>query len=185
MTKETTHPHPNPSLYRVQQYGGALLLAVMLLTVPLQVVIALGADAGLFILTAGLTLLLTMPVIMLLTVSPPVTVSKDGLTLKPLIGPERLIAWQDVVAVKDYTLLPQPDQEMERRALQGKRNYQAAQGKMLVVRGLPFYYRCAGFFAGEGGQPLIALTNRTHTGYDQLIKRVQHYAASAIAEDAL
>lgn len=76
------------------------------------------------------------------------------------------------LAVKDYTLLPAPDQEFERRALQGRKKYRPAQGKMLIVRGLPPQYRIAGFFAGENAQPLIALTSRTHTDYDRLIQRM-------------
>ena len=43
---------------------------------------------------------------------------------------------------------------------------------MLVIRGLPVQYRVTGFFVGEGFKPVIALTSRTHTDYDRLIKKV-------------
>lgn len=178
MTQASTHLHPKPALERLQQYGGAALLLVILLAIPLQALLGLALGGFLFLMTALLLALLALPVVMLITVSPGVTVDDDGLHLHPRIWRARFIPWGDVLAVKDYPLLPRREQETERRLLQGKRRYQAAQGKMLIVRGLPPQYRVAGYFAGEGGQPIIALTNRSHSDYERLIKRVLRHTGN-------
>ena len=78
-------------------------------------------------------------------------------------------------AIKDYPLLPPKDVEAARRALVGRQRYRAAEGKMLIIPSLPLPYRFTGLFAGEGFIGVIALTNRTHTDYDTLIKQVKKY----------
>jgi hypothetical protein len=44
---------------------------------------------------------------------------------------------------------------------------------MLVIPSLPAPYRIAGFLAGEGAKPVIALTTRTHSDYDALVEAIQ------------
>jgi hypothetical protein len=44
-------------------------------------------------------------------------------------------------------------------------------------------YRVGGFFAGEQGRKIIALTNRTHTDYDRLSKQVTKYTSKAIHQE--
>ncbi|MCU0514620.1 MAG: PH domain-containing protein [Anaerolineae bacterium] len=172
MPPSSRYAHPSPLLYRVQQVAVLALLAALLVAAALQLLLALLLSSILFALMSVGLVLLAAPVLMLRVVSPPVDVEADGLRLRPLFGRERVIAWGDILRVRDYTLLPQPDQERERRALQGRKNYRPAQGKMLVVRGLPPVYRIAGFFAGERAQPIIALTTRTHTDYERLVQQV-------------
>ncbi|XWX02935.1 hypothetical protein VZO05_10515 [Aggregatilineales bacterium SYSU G02658] len=165
--------HPTPPRYRLEQrLLMALLLAVVAGAVG-QLMLALLLRSLLFGLGA-LTLLAFAPfILMALSVAPPLTVTADGLLIRPHWWREQLIPWGDVLAMRPYPLLPRPDQETERRALQGRKRYRAAEGWMLIVHGLPWQYRMAGFFAGAGGQPIIAITNRTHSGYDALVRQVQ------------
>lgn len=165
--------HPAPHRYRLEQrLLMALLIAVVAGAVG-QLVLALLLRSLLFGLGA-LTLLAFAPfILMTLSVAPPLMLSAEGLLIRPHWWRARLIPWADVLAVQPYPLLPRPDQETERRALQGRKRYRSAEGWMLIVRGLPWQYRMAGFFAGAGGQPIIAITNRTHSGYDALMKQVQ------------
>ncbi len=165
--------HPMPRRYRWEQrLLMALLVGVVLGSVG-QLALALLFRSLLFGLGA-VTLLAFAPfIVMALSVAPPLRLSADGLTLRPHWWRERVVAWADVVAMEPYPLLPRADQEAERRALQGRRRYRAAEGWMLKVRGLPWQYRMAGFFAGAGGHPVIAITNRTHTHYDALVRQVR------------
>lgn len=174
---KSTHTHPNPVLDRITQYGAMMLGIVMLLTTPLQILLTvLGAPGGLFVITAFLTLALVPPVIMLTAVSPAVTLEQGGLWIEPLIWKRRFVPWEDISAVKDYPLLPDANAEANRRTFVGRKNYRAAEGVMLVIPNLPPQYRIAAFFAGEGGKAIVALTNRTHTDYPKLKKKIVHYA---------
>jgi hypothetical protein len=122
MTGKTTfHTHPRPGVYKAQQYAALALLAVMLLAVPFQIFLAVALKSLLFGLTVVALLLLTLPVIMLLTVSPPVSVDDEGLHLQPLVGRAKTVAWADVLDMKNYTLLPSVEQETERRLIQGRK----------------------------------------------------------------
>ncbi len=173
---KSTHLHPNPLLDRVTQYGAVALVAVMLVATPLQIaLVLLGAPGGLFLFSGFGSLLLVPPVLLLTTASPRVTVSSDGLTIQPLIWREQFIPWSEVQAIKDYPLLPPSDSEIGRKALNGRLRYRPAQGKMLVIPALPVQYRVTGYFAGAGFTGVIALTNRTHTEYDKLIKKAMIY----------
>ena len=170
---KSAHPHPSPLLDRITQYSAAALVAVMLVATPLQIL--LSPLGGLFFFTAIATLLLIPPVLLLTAATPAVTVSPEGIAIQPRLWKPQFIPWRDVLAFKDYPLLPPHDSEVGRKALLGRRRYRPAQGKMLVIPGLPFQYRVTGFFAGEGFTPVIALTNRTHADYDKLIKKVTIY----------
>ncbi len=170
------HIHPNPLQDRIIQYGAVVLCVLMLASAPLQVSLTLlGAPGGLFIISAIVTVLLIPPVLMLTAATPPITIQTDGFWLEPVIWGRRFVPWEQVAAVKPYPLLPTADGEVQRRAFVGKQNYQPAEGIMLVIPGLPLPYRIAAFFAGEGGNTIIALTNRTHTEYPKLKKKITYY----------
>ncbi len=175
MPETHVYPHPNMGWYKLSQRLMAFLLGIMLLALPLQVLLAFLTGGGLFLLTAFMLGLLTSPLVMFLSASPPLKLSTEGITIQPLWWKERLIRWEDITEMKDYTLLPNTNSEVERRMLQGRKRYQMAQGKMLIVPSLSWQYRVAGYFAGEGGKPIIAVTNRTHTPYDDLIKRLEKH----------
>jgi hypothetical protein len=173
---KSVHLHPKPLLDRVTQYGAAALIVVMLVATVAQIALAmLGGPGGLFVFTGIATLLLVPPVLLLTTATPRVTVSPDGIIIQPLIWKEQLVRWDDVRAIKDYPLLPPSDSEIGRKAISGRRGYRPAEGKMLVIPGLPIQYRVTGYLAGEGFTGVIALTSRTHQEYDKLIKKVMIY----------
>lgn len=168
------HTHPNPLTDRLAQYGGIALTILLVLGGLGQFVLA-ALGLPLFLLSGLVTLALIAPVMMLTTATPAVTVADDGITLHPRVWRDRFVAWDDVRALKNYPLLPPKEAEVNRRAMVGKRRYRAAEGKMLVVPSLPLPYRFTGLFAGEGFTGVVALTNRTHTGYDALIRQVERH----------
>lgn len=169
--------HPNPLLYRLTQYAASTLMVLMIISAPLQIslTVFMGAPGGIFVLTALITLLLTLPVMMVTTATPPVRISDEGIWLEPLIWRNHFISWASIQTIKPYPLLPTEAQETQRRAFVGRKNYQPAQGIMLIVSGLPVHYRVTAFFAGEGSQSVIALTNRSHCNYLELKEIVQQH----------
>jgi len=172
MPDTSKHTHPSPNKDRLTQYGAVALSVVMVLSVPALVLLTLmGAPGGLFVLIGLVILSLTPIVLMVTATTPAVTLDDAGVMLHPLIWREYHIPWAAVDAVKVYPLLPPEGAEVNRRNFVGQRNYAPPEGIMLVVAQLPLQYRVVGFFAGEPGRGVIALTNRTHTDYKQL-KRV-------------
>ena len=172
MGKQTTHTHPNSTLYKLQQGILMTLIVLAVFGAVMFVVIALVLPAPLFIVMGLLVLLLSVPLFMGLLNTPPVVISDSGLTLQGFMGREIQIAWDDIHSVNDYPLLPQANQEILKQYLVGRKKYRAAEGIMLIIPSLPVLYRFAGFLAGEGGQPIIAFTNRKHTDYAILKQRI-------------
>lgn len=175
MGKQTEHTHPNLSLYKLQQAILSTLIVLALFGAVMFIIIALLLPAHLFIVMGILVLLLAIPLCMGLLNTPPVVISDEGLTIASFLGREQLIAWDDIQKVSDYPLLPQANQEILKQYLVGRKNYRPAEGIMLIIPQLPILYRFAGFLAGEGGSPIIAFTNRTHSDYDTLKRRILHY----------
>ena len=173
----STHTHPHPLTDRIAQYGGILLVAVMLFAAAGQLVIALTGQPF-FLFNTVITLLLIAPVMMLTSATPAVTVTPEGITIQPHVWRERFVPWADVRAIRNYPLLPPKDAEVLRALLQGRSRYHAAEGKMLIIPSLPLPYRCTGLFAGAGFTGVIGLTNRTHTDYDALIRQVEKYVTT-------
>lgn len=169
------HGHPRPVQERLTQYGALALLVVMLLAALVQFALGLLGLPLVFIM--GLfTLLLAAPVVMLTTITPAVTVTPQGLLLKPVLWPGQSVAWDQIRAVKPNPLLPPAGAEIGRRTLAGRANYRPAEGLLLVIPSLPVYYRIAGLFAGEGFIGVIGLTNRAHSDYARLARVVQAHA---------
>lgn len=165
--------HPNPAVDRITQYGALVLVVIMLAAALAQIVLALTIrPALLFILTSIITILMIPFVLMLTASTPGVTVTKDGLTIEPLIWKAHFVPWQDVKAVKYYPLLPQAGAEVPRKAMVGRKNYRPAEGIMLVIPSLPPQYRITGLLAGEGFTSVIGVTTRTHSNYDQLTEKI-------------
>jgi hypothetical protein len=172
--KPSLYTHPRPLLDALIQYGaaGAALLLALLLVVQVGLVLS-GQPALLIVFTAITLLLLLAPALMLTTATPAVSLDDAGITLHPRLWRQQHIAWSSISSVKPYPLLPEAGSEQVRKALVGRSKYQPAQGMMFIVPSLPFYYRFTGFFAGEGFTPVIALTNRTHRDYEQLIQHAR------------
>lgn len=177
---QTHYTHPNPTAYKLTQWLILIAIIIILLTVPLQIMIAvIYPQAVLFYLMALITLTLTAPLILYVTATPTVSLDDTGLTVHPLIGKSRHLDWDDIQAVKEYPLLPRQNHEVNKRLVVGRKRYQQAEGIMLITAELPLIYRVGGFFAGERGRKIIALTNRTHTDYDQLVKQVMKHTGKA------
>jgi len=168
-----TYTHPSPTTYRITQWLLMIVLCVTLLSVPLQIVIALlYPQAVLFYLSAGITLLLTSPILLYLFTTPTVSLDTNGITIHPLIGKPHTLTWEDIDRVDYYPLLPRQNHEVNKRLMVGRKRYKPAEGIMLLSSKLPMVYRVGGIFAGERGRKLIAVTNRTHVNYDQLHKYI-------------
>lgn len=166
------YTHPNPRLERTRHLLAVGLLGLIVFGIVGQFILAVLLHSGLFAVTGVVLILLIPLVLMLLSATPPLMLNAQGITIQPIIWKQRFIRWEDVVAYREYPLLPPAAQERERRLLVGKQKYKPAQGKMLVVRGLPFQYRAAGYFAGAHSQPIIAVTNRSHRDYEALVKHL-------------
>jgi hypothetical protein len=175
----STHTHPNPLTDRLAQVGGVLLMGVMVAGALGQFALAF-ASAGLplFWLSGIVTLLLIAPVMLLTSATPAVTVSPEGITIQPRVWRERFVRWQDIHEIREYPLLPPKGTEAERRLAVGRRRYRPAEGKMLLIPSLPLQYRFTGFFVGVGFSGVIAVTNRTHTEYEALIRQLTKYVSA-------
>ena len=177
----TYYTHPNQKLYRLTQWLVFILLWVIVLTIPLQVAIAvIYPQAILFYLSAVITLALIMPLLLYLTTTPTVSMDEQGLTVHPFIGKAHQLDWEQVEAVKPYPLLPRQSHEVNKRLIAGRKRYKPAEGIMLIAPQLPLIYFVGGFFVGERGRKIIALTNRTHIDYDHLSRQVIKYTQTAI-----
>ncbi|NDJ61360.1 MAG: hypothetical protein GYB67_09555 [Chloroflexi bacterium] len=175
-----TAAHPRPRWYQLTQIAAVALIVLLILAALAQIaLVLLGSPLLLAVVAAVIALALTAPLLMQTTISPPVTVSADGLTLRPLIWRQQAISWAAVESLKPYPLLTPASAEVVRRGLSGRSNYRPAEGMMLVIPALPLPYRVAGLLAGEGFTAVIALTNRTHTDYPALIAAVIDHVRAA------
>ena len=171
---QSRHDHPSPVIDRLTQYGALAFIALALLLLIGQLALAAVGVAPIAIVLTAITLLALLPgALWLTTATPPVEVESDGLIIAPLIWPRRRVAWADVRTVIPYPLLPEPQSERARQAMVGRRKYRPAEGMLLLIPALPWYYRFTGFFSGVGFTPAIALTNRTHRDYETLILEVR------------
>lgn len=168
-----TYTHPKPSLNRLSQWAGLILLILLLLGTIGQVITAL-VEPRAFLLFFGalLTLALTLPVIMLLRLHPAITLDEAGLTVHPTLGTPQHVRWDQVRAVKLFPLLPNRDTEVGRQILRGRKRYRAARGLLLVLPTLSWSYRVSGWFCGEGWTSCIGVTSRAHRDYDQLEREI-------------
>jgi membrane protein implicated in regulation of membrane protease activity len=178
----TYHTYPNAIQGRIRQAATIALIVVMLLAALALVLLAALIGAPLFVIMALLLALLTTPLLMRLAHTSVAAISPEGLRVTTLYG-ERLIVWEDVRRIRRYPLLPSPEQETGRRLLVGRARYSAAKGIMLTVPSLPLPFRIAGLLAGEGGAPVVVFSNRTHSDYDALVRRVCAFARDAVIVD--
>lgn len=173
-------PPLKPRSYAVSQYVVAGALAALLVGAPVQVAAGLLLPgAGMFVVTAVLSLLLALPLLLALRATPPVTIDDAGLTLTPRIGRPARVAWDAVREAKPYPLLPPSETETLRRAAAGRKKYAAAEGIMLTSDALPWPYRVVGWFAGEGFRGAFAVTNRMHADYPRARAAIQRAIGAA------
>jgi hypothetical protein len=173
-------PPLHPRAYAISQSVTAAAIAALLASVPFQVLAAATIPgAGLFVITALLSLLLIWPLLLNLRATPPVTLEDSGVMLTPRIGRPAFVAWKAVRAVKPYPLLPPPETETLRRAMAGRKKYAAAEGLMLTSDALPWPYRAVGWFAGEGFRGAFAVTSRSHRDYAKLKTAIERHVKAA------
>jgi hypothetical protein len=169
-------PPLNPRAYTISQTVTAAAIAALLISVPFQVFVGVTtAGAGMFVITALLSLLLIWPLLLNLRATPPATLDGSGITLTPRVGRPAFVAWEAVREVKPYPLLPPPETETLRRVMAGRKKYAAAEGLMLVSDALPWPYRAVGWFAGEGFRGAFAVTSRAHRDYPKLKAAIEHH----------
>lgn len=159
-------------------------VAILVISVPFQLFLGL-AGGTLFFLAIIFSLLLTLPLLMTTVIAPAIEVDADGFTLKPIFWKKQPVKWSEITAIKPYPLLPPSDAEVTRRIVVGKVKYAPADGIMLTIPKLSWMYRIGGFFAGEKSQPIIAITNRAHSRYDELVYAVLNFTASDIHDPEL
>lgn len=177
---ESTHTHPNPIQYRLQQTILTIVVVFAIFGAIMLFIIALIVGLPLFAIMSILVIVLAAPALMGIINTPPVIANKTGLTIQTWRGREQHIAWDDITHITDYPLLPLPEHEIVKQWLVGRKKYRAAEGILLVIPSLGLPYRIAGFLAGQQSQPIIAFTNRNHTDYHQLKDKIEHYAPHAI-----
>jgi hypothetical protein len=170
----SVHDNTNPQITRLTHYALAVMIVALILAVPAWLIIGLTNERAVLFIVMVIPTILFLPALVFLSVTtPPVTVSAEGLLLRPYVWRQRLIDWQDVTLAKPYPLLPASESEVMRRALVGRKKYAPAEGLMVLVPGLPWPYRIAGYFAGERGTPIVAFTNRAHQDYATLAQAIR------------
>lgn len=169
---ESLHDAKNPRAARISAWTAAAFVVVLGLSLPLWVVMSLSAPRALLLLLMLVPTVLFLPAVVYLSVAtPPVTLTNEGVRLRPLVlWRETFIAWADIESAQPYPLIPSPETEIVRKALVGRRKYAPAEGVMLISSALPLPYRVVGFFAGQGNKGVVAFTNRTHADYETLVK---------------
>jgi hypothetical protein len=170
---ESVHDSINPLVTRVSNYALIVLTVALILAIPAWIIIGMSEPRAVLFVVMVIPSLLFLPALIFLSVvTPPVTVTADGLLLRPYVWRQRLIRWTDITLAKPYPLLPSPESEVIRRAMVGRRKYAPAEGIMILSPALPWPYRCAAFFAGERHTPIVAFTNRSHQDYATLAKAI-------------
>jgi len=185
MATMSRYNHPSPQINIITQWIVLILLLLIGFSVPALFLLGVILSSGGVSLMGVLLFLLGMPLVMYLSATPPITMSDEGMTLHPLFWRDQFVAWESIIDMKPYPLLPTADSEVERRALQGRNKYRVAEGEMLIIPVLPIQYRVTGFFAGERARPVIAITNRTHVDYDELVERIRQSCAHLVQSDTL
>ncbi|MDZ4671022.1 MAG: hypothetical protein SH821_09145 [Phototrophicales bacterium] len=182
--KETLYAHPKPLTNHISQLVVMVGVAFLVISTPFQIL--LGFSGGtLFFLAAFFSLLLTLPLLMSTVIAPAIKVDDDGLTVMPVIWKSHTVTWVEISAVKPYPLLPPADAEVTRKIAVGRVKYAPANGIMLVIPKLSWMYRIGGFFAGEHRQPIIAITNRAHSHYTDLVYVILDKTDPQIHDDEL
>lgn len=166
---------------RWTEIAAAALAAVMALAALGQWAIALLGGYGIMLITGVITLLLALPVLMNSARSPEVAIEGDGLRLHSAVWGQRHVPFSAIRAIVPDPALPPPGAEVYRRQVVGRRRYRPAEGRLLIIPGLPLPFRIAGWFAGEGVTGVIAITTRTHPDYDRLMPRIERSWAEARA----
>jgi len=159
----SNHFHPN---HRLHRWIGWMARAAMFGTVLATFGLMLGAvaySAGLLLVMIPFLWGLSVPLFLLTSLYPSVIVYEDGIEVKPYGFSASRLSWDDILATTQHTLLKPPPPSKLKRVAQS--------GVMIVVKptSLPFHYRMVGLMAGAGWKPIFAISNKTHTDYEDLL----------------
>ncbi|MAU11560.1 MAG: hypothetical protein CL607_17180 [Anaerolineaceae bacterium] len=181
MGKITHHDYPSPWQMRLQYIIVQIGLILLLASLPLLVLIAIAFNGPFLLMALPLLGFFLLPLLHNLSATPAVSVDDEGLRLRPAFSPERHVPWDAIAEIRDYPLLPTENHETLRKfVIEGRKQYRAPRGIMLIIPGLGWRYRATGLFAGANGRPVIAFTSRSHTDYDVLMARLEQSLPASI-----
>lgn len=172
LTAPERFEHPSPRFDALVQIILMLTTAALLLVILAEIPLVLFEGFPLlFAVLIIVTCLGLIPFTLVpLVAAPDVEVSTEGVTVHPRFWREQFVPWSDIAAVKVYPLMPSEGSEVTRKLLVGRRKYRPMDGIMLVIPSLPLIFRIQGLLVGEGFTGVIAITNRSHAGYERLVK---------------
>ncbi len=167
----SNHPHPHPLLRRV--VGWIALAGIIGIVFGAIGLLIIGLIYGLPLMVLMIPFLLGMmiPLIILTAIHPEITVQDEGVHIKPLIWKSRLVAWEQLTALADHSLMKPPPPSRQQK-LTGR---PVVKGQMILVEkgALGWPFRVVGFAAGHGTTPVFAISSKTHRDYDQLYQALK------------
>jgi hypothetical protein len=177
------HPYPRPIIRRLARTSAVLGLVLIAFGIAAQLLLAVLAAQlrPLLIGTILFSLILTIPFWLQTVLHPEVSVTNDGLVLRPLLWPPQPVAWAQVRAVVPHPLLY--EDVLTKRRLHGK-GYQPRQGLVIVLSAdapVRWQYRLVGGLSGCGLRRAFAISSTTHRDYAQLVATVREHLAAGEA----
>jgi hypothetical protein len=166
------HRHPRPLLHTITRLAVAMGLSAVVLSIPLQLILAF-TIAPLLLGTSVFTILLTVPLLILSVLHPEIRVTETGLRLMPMLWRAQSIGWETLSTLTDHPLIY--EDPVLSRHLYGKQ-YRLREGKVIVLsRDAPvlWMYRLLGLFSGVGLTPAFGISSTTHTDYESLLQTIQ------------
>jgi hypothetical protein len=172
------HPRIRQAVARLLALGliaAALAILVQLLLIPFA--------GPLLCVSAFLTAVLVLPLLLRTVLHPEISVTSDGVILRPMLWPAQFVAWTALTQIVAHPLVYN-DVAMG-RALYGKR-YRPREGAVVVLNPAANVwpvYRLVGQLAGAGNVPAFAISSTTHTGYESLIGLLREHLATTSQAD--
>jgi hypothetical protein len=174
---ESEHFYPRPWLRRIVERLILVTLVLALVALAAQIILAL-IVGPLLCGTAVFTAVLIIPLLMRSVLHPEVSITADGLILRPMLWSTQTIPWSAITEIVAHPLVF--NDEGTGRLLHGK-NYRPREGVVVIVdpsaKLLPIY-RLVGELAGAGNNTAFAVSSTTHTNYDQLIETIRQHTDS-------
>jgi len=150
----------------------ALLLVLLTAAAWVQVGMAVVLGGPLFFGTACLTVLLMLPLLLQSVLHPEVTLTPEGLRLRPLLWRQEAVPWTALKGITAHPLIR--NNALMGRILHGKK-YRPREGHVILVErgaGLPAPYRILAWLVGAQHCTAFAISNTTHVRYEALLKAI-------------
>lgn len=159
------HPHPRPLFRRLTAALLGLGIAGAILGLAGLLTLGLGYGLPLLVLSVPFLAALLVPLIQLAVMHPHVTVYEGGLWLRPMLGPEAWVAWDNIARLADHTLI---------RRGQARARDREHFGQLVVVeQGLPPVFLAVGWMAGLGWRTrAFGISTHSHTDYESLRRTI-------------